>query len=449
MLPEAVVQPTVTIGLASNGSANATVDNPLRRYRFHPAPPSPTLFPPGDDDDGGRLSSYPETLRCPDPATNTRMPALADGNLAGIDLASQVYRVYARVADWARMSSTASDSGSFEQQHNEVHVAAGCVHPAMGHFAHLGYSGFDPVFMMHHAAIDRHVALWQAIHPDAFWRPGEADARKNISGDDYPSTGQFATAPGTPLTAESPLKPFFASADADNRAFHTSRSARDIAVFGYTYPELLAAEGIVGNRNTTDNTTAQAAALSRAITATVNRLYGPKAATSKRAISHTSTAYFVRIGIEKEGLPLPAAVNIYLGAAGTLVGRLLVLKTHPSVGRVHGEVSLQQALENEGRQDGASAEDVVRRTFRWEVKAVSVGMSCEVCGCVCLSVCVCVCVRTSGPKLTSQLSSETIRLPGGHDISVEVREEQVNTPNGIDTFPVYSHVRILKGLGTE
>ncbi|KJR89493.1 uncharacterized protein SPSK_06106 [Sporothrix schenckii 1099-18] len=403
-LPDAVVTPNVTIRAPPDGRTTATPANPLRYYRFHQFPLNATLFPADDD---YHLASFPTTLRCPDPFNNfTSNQGMASANIAGIDLAGQVYNIYTRVADFGSMSSTACDSTSFEQEHNEVHVAVGGIHP-MGHFAHLGYSGFDPLFMMHHAAIDRHVALWQAVHANASMFGPQEDYQTQ--------TGQFATAPGTNITADSPLKPFFASA---NGTFHTPNSARDIATFGYSYPELLTAQltaqinSINGNRSVNASSRTK---LRQAVTAEINRLYAPNSvpATKRRrsrsrtVASTPQTVYFVRIAIEKAGLALPAAVNVFLGT--TLAGRLLLLASPPT-GRVHGEIGLENTLQISSSQDiNVAMEDVLRQRFRWEVATLS----------------------------------ET------HNVTIQVREETVHLPESTEEFPIYTNVRILDDLGTE
>ncbi|CAK7223664.1 hypothetical protein SBRCBS47491_005284 [Sporothrix bragantina] len=404
-LPDAVVQPTVTIRLPPDGHIAANITNPLYRYRFHPFPLNDTLFPPDDTEDN-HLATFPETLRCPDPYNNfTSNQGMASANIAATDLAAQVYNIYTRVADFGKMSSTACDSTSFEQEHNEVHVAVGGIHP-MGHFAHLGYSGFDPLFMMHHAAIDRHVALWQAVHFNASMFGPDENYQTSV--------GQFATAPGTNITADSPLKPFYASA---NGTFHTGNSARDIATFGYTYPELLKAQkqGRIHGGRIRFNVSS-ALTVSRAVTAEINRLYAPSSVSSRadrRDVSNQPRkAYFVRIGIEKKGLPLPAAVQVFVGAV--FAGRLLLLAS-PSQGRVHGEVSLERTLTDKCDGDGSAA-DCLKENFSWEVVT---------------------------------LSGDTIQLSDTHDVVVEVREETVRPPASIHEFPVYVDVRIFEGLGTE
>ncbi len=246
------------------------------------------------------------------------------------------------------MSTTARDSSSFENQHNEVHQAVGGLHP-MGHFAQLGYSGFDPIFMMHHTAIDRHVALWQAVHHNA-----------SMFTETYPSAGQFATAPGTNISAHSPLKPFYASEDG---TFVTAYSARDVAVFGYTYPELR------GNYSSPEE-------LGRAVTAHVNRLYGPKTTSlaRRRLRARSGKEYFVRLSVEKSEVDLPAMINVRLGSY--LAGRLVLLSS-PRRGVMHGEVALQRALSGAAGVDVAAVaatsgavREYLKQNVRWEVVRV-------------------------------------------------------------------------------
>lgn len=193
----------------------------------------------------------------------------------------------------------------------------------MGHFANLGYSGFDPIFMLHHAAIDRHVALWQAVyHNNSMFNSSYASP-----------VGQFATAPGTRITADSPLKPFYADA---NGTFHTSNSVRDIATLGYTYPEL------AGKWTSRE-------ALSRHVRTVVNQLYGntTKLKTRSRAAeleSRTKLECYVEVEVEKEGLKLPATLMVWVGDRP--VGRVVLLGG-PARGIAHGEVTLPDDLVND------------------------------------------------------------------------------------------------------
>ncbi len=112
--------------------------------------------------------------------------------------------------------------------------------------------------MLHHANVDRLVALWQAIHYNS--------SMFAVTG---VSTGQFGTPSGTLITADSPLKPFF---DRSGN-FHTSNSVRDIRSLGYTYPELL------GDWSMTSEE------LASSVRAQVNALYGEGVPAEKRSRS--------------------------------------------------------------------------------------------------------------------------------------------------------------------
>lgn len=87
----------------------------------------------------------------------------------------------------------------------------------------LEYSAFDPVFWLHHCNVDRLFAIWQAIYPDSWIEPEETEVE----------TATIKS--GDILTGETPLKPFHKNAAGD---FWTSTTSRDVAAFGYTYPEI-------------------------------------------------------------------------------------------------------------------------------------------------------------------------------------------------------------------
>lgn len=91
--------------------------------------------------------------------------------------------------------------GSLEAIHNNVHVYVG----NRGHMAQ-GVSSFDPVFWMHHANIDRWLAVWEAINQNKV--PG--------------------------LTDGEVLAPFLKSAN----TYWKASDAHDTETFGYTYPDI-------------------------------------------------------------------------------------------------------------------------------------------------------------------------------------------------------------------
>lgn len=90
-------------------------------------------------------------------------------------------------------------------------------------FVQLEYSAFDPVFWLHHCNVDRLLAIWQAIYPNSWIEPEKTEVE----------TATIRS--GDILTGETPLKPFHKNAAGD---FWTSTTSRDVAAFGYTYPEI-------------------------------------------------------------------------------------------------------------------------------------------------------------------------------------------------------------------
>ncbi len=253
--------------------------------------------------------------------------------------------MYTRTTNFEGMSSTAWSGASFENQHNEIHVAVGGIHP-VGHLADFPYSGFDPVFMLHHCAIDRHIALWQAIHYNV-----------SMFRTTYVSeVGAYATSPGTNISADSPLKPFHA--DGTGR-FHTSNSVRDVRALGYTYPELVGQHGLTPEQ------------LRKQVSSAITTLYGPGLnAITKRSLGTASKEYFASITIDKAEVELPAIVNLFVGQQ--LAGRLILPRV-PNQSIVHEEIPLENALSGNSLE-GRGAEIVIpylEKLFHWEIKKVS------------------------------------------------------------------------------
>ena len=179
--------------------------------------------------------------------------------------------------------------------------------------------------MLHHTNVDRLVALWQAIHYN--------NSMFTITGT---STGQFGTAPGTAITADSPLKPFF---DKDNN-FHTSNSVRDISALGYTYPELA------------DAWTMSAEELASSARAQVNALYGQADLVAKQrarrrgrgrsALSASQLKYYTaEMQVERSELPVPCSVDLVV--LGRIIASMSLLAM-PTAGMAFASVPLQEVI---------------------------------------------------------------------------------------------------------
>lgn len=208
-----------------------TITNPLFSYQFPQA---------AVDGDYGRIilgdRDTTKTIRC--------TPSEANDRLAEIDLKGMVYNAFTRSNTFEKVGSMGSSGAvvSFEQPHNSVHMRAGCG----SHFAYTQEGAFDPLFMLHHANVDRLWAMWEELYP-----------QEKVLNPAYDSQGTFAISPGTKIDGESPLLPFFGPGKSD----FTSANVIDCETFGYTYPELSSSGSSEDRR--------------RQMASIVNRMYGP------------------------------------------------------------------------------------------------------------------------------------------------------------------------------
>ncbi|TEA14849.1 Tyrosinase [Colletotrichum sidae] len=341
-LPPVTTQTTVTV----NGpGGQVQLPNPLLGYRWQrfPLNTASEYFPTRGD---RNCWGWPQTTRWPNGNGNSR-PSLANQELSQDDLKAITYNVFTTATTFETMASTGSTGNSFESLHNSVH---GAIYAVM---AYIEYAAFDPLFMLHHANVDRLIAMWQAIHYN-----NKIQTRTSTSG------ALFATAANTPITADSPLKPFYRDTAGN---FHTGRTASDIKNFGYSYPE-------ISDWNLSPD------ALARQVTVSVNRLYGPggggtsssrklkarhahhnhrRSGCSKRGLTSSAAApppeghaeaahkeYTALVDLERSELPLPCSISVYVN--GEFAGKISVMSM-PASGVMHSTVPLNKALEKLGK----------------------------------------------------------------------------------------------------
>lgn len=282
-------------------------------------------------------------------------------------------------------------STSFESPHNNVHNSVGC---SNGTMYDLNWSAFDPAFMLHHTNVDRLIALWQAIYPNS----------SIFEVVDYASA-LYGLAAGN-VSADTPLKPFHVPANSFDGVdgFHTSRSVRDIAVLGYTYPELQVSGG------DDDNSTAATLSpdeLAEHVRFKVNSLYSSVPTTAgnasearrmrlkaRRSSSSSSSplrrpvatrkTWSVAISVDRAEVPLPATIGCYLvndaDAARTAgrenAGRMSLLAI-PASGVTHSIIPLDRALGAAAGGVGLDLNDAeevalyLNRTLKFELLQVS------------------------------------------------------------------------------
>jgi tyrosinase len=195
--------------------------------------------------------------------------------------------------------------------------------------------------MLHHCNVDRLVAMWQAIHYDEAMFTGTAS-----------STGQYATPKDSPITADSPLKPFFTA----NMTFHTSRSVANITTFGYTYPELPSGGATMPPEARANHVRAQVnslysrggangVGLTRAAAAAAvlypNKAGYPESESEPEPESKNYYYYTAEIVLNRSEMALPAMLRLVVG--GRVVGRLSLLAM-PREGAVTVSLPLRDVL---------------------------------------------------------------------------------------------------------
>ncbi|PNH66281.1 hypothetical protein VD0002_g3029 [Verticillium dahliae] len=285
-----------------NGSGLRTIQisNPLRYYRF----PQSAI--------DQRFGSFPrdaQVFKCRAPQN---YPNSANAAMARRSYRSWTYDAMTRSASFEEFASTGSSGISLEQIHNAVHWDGSCGFQ----FLDADYSAFDPLFMLHHANVDR---LWAYRQ---FMRPDQATLTRTYSGG-----ARFSTPGGTSIGPNSPLQPFFAAPG----RFHTPNSVRSIRGFGYTY------EGLEYWKKNDGQ-------LQRDATAFINKYYATGAARPqvRKRENVEVTRYFAQIKVNVEELQRPCAIELFANV--TSVGNFIVMK-QPAQGLFYGKFSLDKAAD--------------------------------------------------------------------------------------------------------
>ncbi|PHH88646.1 hypothetical protein CDD83_7264 [Cordyceps sp. RAO-2017] len=292
-VPPATVPAFVAI---NTPKGRAQVRNPLSGYVYPPAAFS------------GEFGNFrpefgPTILHCPAP---NRYPQSANALLRAANLKEQVYNSFVYSQSFEDFSSTGGNGISIEQVHNTIHRESACGEQ----FSEQDVAGFDPLFMLHHANVDRLWAFWEVIRPNlaSFRRP-------------YAGHSRFTTPAGTIIRPNSPLQPFFAPRGVP----HTSDSVVSFRKFGYSYPGL-------------EDGGSQEEQRHHAIRH-MRELYGE----TQDAPRHASRQIFMaHMNINVEDIPFrPAQIHVFL--CGRHAGSIPVL-SKPSHGRLHGTVPLSKAI---------------------------------------------------------------------------------------------------------
>lgn len=277
-MPDLVNSPMISVN-SPHGVMN--IVNPLYNYTFHPQP-SAADFPPSD----GLIAEYHSTVRYPS-SSGQSQPVLANLRLEANAQVIQdaTYQLIADQSNYAPFSNagyTDSRGGSYnslENMHNAIHSLVG----SGGHMSFIPYAGFDPIFWLHHANVDRLFAIRQAIYPSSY-TTAEVDAE-----------GTFTNAPGETEDINTPLTPFHSDSVG---TLYTSATVRSTRPFGYAYPEVV-------------DWGFNASQLSSNARTALNKLYNPTGSISTRSLfskrdnptapymNATEYQYYVNIRVPK------------------------------------------------------------------------------------------------------------------------------------------------------
>ncbi|OJD35302.1 di-copper centre-containing protein [Diplodia corticola] len=323
--PQPLTQAYIQVTFPQNGSSKS-IPNPLYAYRFQVVP---------DPYFDGSYSKNRQTTRSSRAEANLQASYTSRRNtLLTLFSRNQAYNVFSTDAN-------GNTAPNLEGIHNGVHSDIG------GYMAQISYSAMDPIFAMHHANVDRVVAIWQTLYPNSWVGAASQTA------------GTRTMAPSSNQNANSPLTPFHRDTKG---TFWTSNSVRATSALGYTYPDLVG----VSNSQLTTN---------------LNRLYGNSATNSAlRGGSSDGDApattydYMAQVTLDKSVLGgVSYAVQFMLD--GDYFASFAALAVPPSPGAQakavtsSGTVMLTDALAQRGidTSDRNATEQYLSENLTWQV----------------------------------------------------------------------------------
>ncbi|KAL6703737.1 hypothetical protein ACN47E_009118 [Coniothyrium glycines] len=204
-----------TISVMQPNGVRTMIWNPLYTFRFQE-------IPRDEFDDKFRYVDH--TIRWPnssDPSAESHQDRMQQS------YADQSPSIVAEMGLIFRSTSFARFASRLEEPHGWIHGVIGGnwnqERSMQGHFWPLEYAAFEPLFMLHHANVDRLMAIYQAAHPERWMEPTSVGTHGNVFLEDHDV-----------VDANTALLPFRKASG----SFWTSNDCRDHTVFGYTYPEL-------------------------------------------------------------------------------------------------------------------------------------------------------------------------------------------------------------------
>ncbi|KAM0740987.1 hypothetical protein ACQRIT_003844 [Beauveria bassiana] len=373
-VPQATVPQTLTINVSEDGRLEARiVENPLYTFKFPQVVLEGHL---GEFDHEKRTQVY----RCNQLFMS--YPETANANIRSKNYKQSLYDSFTRSTDFRQFATMDSTGNSLEAIHGSIHWDAAC----QGQFLTVEFTGFDPLFMMHHTNVDRLWAYWQVMHPDQQLFSGE-----------YLSKPRWATPENTTITTKSPLQPFRRT----ETEFHTSETVQSIHDLGYSYP------GLEFRSTNWDEMRAEVTRIINGLQPQLSSL-GTRQANSEPDDGRVmSTRYFAHLTVELSQVERPCSIEVSMN--GSYSGNL-VLMSMPEFGVAHGEIPLDSVHD---LLQGKSSSVVLDTLESW--------LDVEI----------------------MKIDGSTMALADVPSLGVQIEEVQVAAPRSDTELPQYSHSRIF------
>ncbi|KAH7065183.1 hypothetical protein B0J12DRAFT_693548 [Macrophomina phaseolina] len=292
IMPPQTTASTISVTFPQNGTT-ANIPNPLYSYRFQVIP---------DRNFDGNYVNSRQTTRLANAESNLRASYTSRRNtLMTLFSTNQPYNNFSTDAN-------GNTAPNLEGIHNGVHVDVG------GYMNQIAYSAFDPIFALHHANVDRVIAIWQKLYTGSWVAAASQGA------------GTRTMAPFSTQDSSTPLTPFHRDVSG---SFWTSDTVRQTSNLGYTYPDLLASNG--------------QAISTQQLTSNLRNAYGSTSSSALMAANGDSSSattydYMAQIVLDKTSLGgQSCAVQFTL--AGNYVASFAALALPPSPNGQSGPIT--------------------------------------------------------------------------------------------------------------